>query len=133
MEGDGEERRVSLGRRDAHPLRSANNAPYRLHNERGYQGHAHARPLAVLVIMSTQIMRGDWCSMRCLPSGKGTRKNAKGGLYTTCLQDSPHGGYKTSAATKTNRFEFIDDRRDESMVENDHSLLRTKPSRLDVL
>lgn len=21
----------------------------------------HARPLAVLVIMSTQIMRGDWC------------------------------------------------------------------------
>jgi len=30
-----------------------------------------ARPLAVLAIMSTQIMRGDWCSMYTyLPSGK---------------------------------------------------------------
>jgi len=50
---------------------SANNAPYRLHNERGYRYMRAARPLAVLAIMSTQIMRGDWCSMYTyLPSGK---------------------------------------------------------------
>lgn len=47
-----------------------------VHNERGYQGHAHVRPLTVLVIMSTQIMRGDWCSIYAtLRKKKGTGKN----------------------------------------------------------
>lgn len=102
---------MSLGRRDAHPRRSANNAPYRLHNERGYQGHAHARPLAVLAIMSTQIMRGDWCSMRCLPSGKGTRKNARVVVHhvPTRLSSSRRIQYERGYKDE-NRFEFIDDR-----------------------
>lgn len=41
------------------PSHSANNAPYRLHNEREYR-YMHVRPLAVLVIMSTQIMHGEF-------------------------------------------------------------------------
>lgn len=58
-----------------------------VHNERGYQGTCtHVRPLTVLVIMSTQIMRGDWCSIyiyiyiRATLRKKGTGKNAKRGV-----------------------------------------------------
>lgn len=89
------------------PSRSANNAPYRLHNERGYQGHAHVRPLAVLVIMSTQIMRGDWCSIY-LPSGKGTRKNERVVTRGTrwiqnerAFKDEPFWIYRRSTTTTT--------------------------------
>lgn len=77
-----------------------------VHNERGYQGTCtHVRPLTVLVIMSTQIMRGDWCSIyiyiytRYPPEKRnGEECEARGseiGGRGSCAQD-PLDGYKTS-------------------------------------
>lgn len=40
-------------------------------------------------------MRGDWCSMWCLPSGKGTRKNARVVVHVRA--------YKTLLAVDTKR------------------------------
>lgn len=88
-----------------------------VHNERGYQGHAHVRPLTVLVIMSTQIMRGDWCSIYAtLRKKKGTGKNetqegsrdgegGRGRVHKILSMDTKR------AALKDDRFEFIDDHR----------------------